>query len=263
MNRAKRVIFAGDHKQLPPTVKNHTAEKGGLAISLMEKLMEKKELSVMLTEQYRMNKYIMQFPSESMYEGKLTAHPSVLMRCLPGEGMPRFIWPPVEWVDTAGCGFEEESQPEGRSCGNPEEARLLLDHLAGLLTGLQGIRNHEANDVGIISPYSRQVDTLREMLEEHPVLKDFHQIRVKTVDGFQGREKDIIYLSLVRSNANSEIGFLQDIRRMNVAITRAKKKLVIVGDSATVCAHPYYDSLLTFCQAQGFYSSAYEYLYNA
>jgi ATP-dependent RNA/DNA helicase IGHMBP2 len=209
-----------------------------------------------------MNHYIMEYPSISMYGGKLHAHPSVENRVLPGNDMPRFIWPPVEWIDTAGCGFEETPPSEGRSIANSEEARLLLDYLAGLLTGLQGIPGSEEPEVGIISPYSKQVDTIRELLDEHPVLGSFTNIRVKTVDGFQGREKDIICLSLVRSNNQNEIGFLNDIRRMNVAITRAKKKLVIVGDSATICVHKYYSNLLDHCQAKGYYSSAYEYMYN-
>ncbi|MFN5494500.1 MAG: AAA domain-containing protein [Bacteroidota bacterium] len=262
INRGQRLILAGDHKQLPPTVKNVQAEKGGLGISLMEKLMEREGIGIMLTEQYRMNHYIMEYPSISMYGGKLHAHPSVENRVLPGNDMPRFIWPPVEWIDTAGCGFEETPPSEGRSIANSEEARLLLDYLAGLLTGLQGIPGSEEPEVGIISPYSKQVDTIRELLDEHPVLGSFTNIRVKTVDGFQGREKDIICLSLVRSNNQNEIGFLNDIRRMNVAITRAKKKLVIVGDSATICVHKYYNNLLDHCQAKGYYSSAYEYMYN-
>jgi superfamily I DNA and/or RNA helicase len=161
-----------------------------------------------------------------------------------------------------GCGFDEFMHPETKSVNNPEEDALLLDHLAGLLLSLQKERsNFPDYSVGIISPYSQQVQVLNALIEEHPILKDFKNIRVKTIDGFQGREKDIIYLSLVRSNPQAEIGFLQDLRRMNVALTRAKYKLVVVGDSATICSHPFYEAFVDYCQNKGINKSAWEFMH--
>ncbi len=262
IHKAQRVILAGDHLQLPPTVKSKIAEAGGLGITLMEKLMQRKGISVTLETQYRMNEQIMEFPSNKVYNGVLKAHESVASSYLLNGNSLNFVWPPLEFIDTAGCGFDEFMHPETKSVNNPEEAALLLDHLAGLLLSLQKERSKFPDySVGIISPYSQQVQVLNALIEEHPILKDFKNIRVKTIDGFQGREKDIIYLSLVRSNPQAEIGFLQDIRRMNVALTRAKYKLVVVGDSATICSHPFYEAFVDYCQNKGINKSAWEFMH--
>lgn len=262
MHKAERVIFAGDHLQLPPTVKSKEAEKQGLGVSLMEKLMLRKGISVTLEVQYRMNNPIMSFPSINVYNNLLIADDSVANRFLLNGETSNFIWPPLEFVDTAGCGFEEQVHPETKSVNNPEEAKVLLDHLAGLLLALQMNRSNKLEySVGIISPYSSQVQTINLLMEEHPVLKDFKNVKVKTIDGFQGREKDVIYLSLVRSNTEGEIGFLNDLRRMNVALTRAKLKLVVFGDSATICSNKFYDSFVDYCQMNNLSKSAWEFLH--
>lgn len=264
MHKADKVILAGDHKQLSPTVKCAEAEKMGLGISLMEKLMLRKGISVMLEEQYRMNDVLVKFPSMSMYNHKLVSHVSVANRLLLNSSTEDYVYPPLEFIDTAGCGYEEDVHPETKSVNNKEEAALLLDHLAGLMLALQKNKTNVFDySVGVISPYSRQVQVLNELIIEHPVLCDFKNIKVKTIDGFQGREKDIIYISLVRSNNNGEIGFLQEIRRLNVAITRAKQKLVVFGDSATICSHPYYNQFVEFCQENNYAKSAWDFIYRS
>jgi superfamily I DNA and/or RNA helicase len=228
----------------------------------MEKLMKRKGITVMLEDQYRMNDVLVKFPSLSMYEGKLKSHPSVANRLLAKGSTEDYVYPPLEFIDTAGCGYEEDVHPETKSVNNREEAVLLLDHLSGLMLALQKSKDNVFDySIGVISPYSRQVQVLNELLSEHPILSDFKNIKVKTIDGFQGREKDIIYISLVRSNNMGDIGFLQEIRRLNVAITRAKLKLVVFGDSATICSHPYYNQFVEFCQENHYAKSAWDFIY--
>ena len=247
VSKAQRIIMAGDPFQLPPTVKAVEAENQGLGKTLMEKLLEEKpETSTLLDVQYRMHELIMGFSNEQFYNNQLQAHESVKQATL--ALAEHFLAAPIEFVDTAGCGFEEKIDPESLSNYNTEEADLLLKHLRLLLP------NTEAT-VGIISPYKAQVNYLKEQLDEAEA-----RISVGTVDGFQGQERAIIYISLVRSNAEGQIGFLSDTRRMNVALTRAQKKLVVVGDSATLANHPFYQAFLAYIEKIDAYRSAWEWL---
>ncbi|MEL6252555.1 MAG: AAA domain-containing protein [Bacteroidota bacterium] len=258
IQRAGRVIMAGDHLQLPPTVKSFEAEKKGLGISLFQQVIETKEVDVMLDQQYRMNEQIMEFSARQFYKGKLKADPSVKHHALG----PHF--PVVSFIDTAGCGFDEKVNSNSRSTFNPEEAQLLLKHLALTFNQLHAEvpeTFEKAFSIGIISPYKAQVQTLKNQLQSSPMLSSFQQyINVNTVDGFQGQERDIIYISLVRSNAKGEIGFLKDIRRMNVALTRARKRLVVIGDSATLGKHPFYQAFLDYVEQINAYQSAWEWV---
>lgn len=256
ISRAGRVVFAGDHCQLPPTVKSFEAEKGGLGRTLMEAVVEKKGVAVMLDVQYRMNRAIMQFSSEKFYHGALHAAPQVSNWTLGPDIAP------LEFVDTAGCGYEEKKDGS-LSTSNPDEALLLLRHLAVLLNRLEDEKPGLAASnlsIGIIAPYKAQVKTLRELLAASPMLSSYeHLISVNTVDGFQGQERDLIYISLTRSNDRGEIGFLGDARRMNVALTRARKKLVVVGDSATLGGHAFFAGLLQHFETNGAYESAWSF----
>ncbi len=258
--RGNKVVFAGDHCQLPPTVKSFEAEKGGLSRTLFEHCMDTKKADVMLQVQYRMHQHIMSFSSRQFYHKQLQAADFVRNRSLGAD------FPPVEFVDTTGCGFEEKRNPESQSLSNPEEALLLLKHLAILLNQIEAtipeIITPEFS-IGIISPYKGQVQTLREQVWKSPMFERYlPHITVNTVDGFQGQERDIIYISLVRCNENSEIGFLKDTRRMNVALTRARKKLVVVGDSGTLGGHFFYKDFLDYVDSIDAYKSAWEFNYD-
>ncbi|MGZ3918813.1 MAG: C-terminal helicase domain-containing protein, partial [Bacteroidia bacterium] len=170
-----------------------------------------------------------------------------------------FFNKPIEFIDTAGCSFDEEQNPETLSSFNVNEGNLLLKHLQELINWHSALDYTTSVDVGIISPYKEQVSWLKENIgsfEINPA--KISELRIKTIDGFQGEECDIIYISLVRSNADQQIGFLSDLRRMNVAITRAKKKLVVIGDSATIGSNPFYKSFIEYCEVNGFYRSAWE-----
>ncbi len=262
ISRANRVVLAGDHCQLPPTVKSFLAEQKGLGKTLFEKCIERQpEVSVMLKTQYRMHHHIMQFSNEQFYNGELMAHESVHNSDL--HGFDPFFKPglAVEFVDTAGCGYNEVVNPEAQSSANPEEADLLLNHLQFLLKDYEQDEEVAPLRIGVIAPYRAQINYLQDKVEHMPHLHELYQKRelsVGTVDSFQGQERDIIYISMVRSNETGEIGFLSDIRRMNVAMTRAKKKLVIVGDSATLSHHPFYDAFLKYTESIGSYRSAWE-----
>lgn len=240
--KAEKVVMAGDPYQLPPTVKSTDAEKAGLAVTLLEKAIKRHDPVFLLRTQYRMNSLIMEFSNRKFYEGKLEAHESVKDWHL--ESSPQV----VEFIDTAGCGFEEQAAEDSDSKCNPEEVRLLGLHLGQLAP-------QPTDSVGIISPYRAQVELLQEAFPDRP------GISVNTIDSFQGQERDIIYISLVRSNNRSEIGFLKDYRRMNVAMTRARKKLVIIGDSATLGNDRFYGDFLNFVEEIGAYKSAWEFLY--
>jgi len=259
--RANKVIFAGDHHQLPPTVKAQEADKGGLAVTLFEECMKEKKVDTMLEIQYRMHHYIMSFSGKQFYNGKLTAADTVKYR-----GLHPDIFP-VEFVDTSGCGFEEKKNPETLSTSNPEEAQLLMRHLAILLNEIEATCPEVIQpdfSIGIISPYKEQVQILRELAQASPLIKHYAaHISINTVDGFQGQERDIVYISLVRSNEGGEIGFLKDVRRMNVALTRARKKLVVVGDSATLGEHYFYRNFLDYIDSIGAYKSAWDYMYDS
>ncbi len=255
MLKAKKLVMAGDHCQLPPTIKSQEAAKQGLAKTLMEKLVEKfPEAVVLLQTQYRMNKLIMQFPSREFYESKLVADPSVANRVLfPGDE-------PVIFIDTAGSGYEEKL--EGKSISNPEEAEFLVRHLSSTLSTLTNEDpSATLTSIGVISPYRHQVTLLKELVAESTGLADFIQsINVNTIDSFQGQERDVVYISLTRSNPDNTIGFLSEIRRMNVAMTRARRKLVVIGDSATIAQFPFYRDFISYVEENGSYRSVWDFM---
>ncbi|MDE6297983.1 MAG: AAA family ATPase, partial [Muribaculaceae bacterium] len=259
MRRAGRVILAGDHCQLPPTVKCYEAMKQGLGKSLMERLVENHpEAVTLLKTQYRMNEKIMRFSSNHFYNGEMLAAEDVRTR-----GILDFDTP-IEWIDTAGLISELKEINEddnlnayreslsGKSFGriNKEEAQLTILSLQNYITKIGKQRFlDERLDIGLISPYRAQVNYLRHLLKRLSFFKPFrNSISVNTVDGFQGQERDIIVISLVRSNEDGDIGFLRDLRRMNVAMTRARMKLLIIGDSSTLCRHPFYRKLKKYIE---------------
>ncbi len=253
--KAQKVVLAGDHCQLSPTVKSNEAAKKGLSTTLLEKNTAlHPEAVVLLEEQYRMNEMIMGYSSSVFYENKLKAHASVAHHLLFAED-----WPLV-FVDTAGCGFEEKS--EGTSTTNPEEAAFLFKHLTQLVTELN--THYPVKDfptIAIISPYKQQIQILKEQLQHSPDLKEYgDKIAVNTIDSFQGQERDIVYISMTRSNTENKIGFLSDIRRMNVAMTRARKKLVVIGDSGTLSQFPFYADFITYAEQNNAYKSAWEFV---
>ncbi len=259
--KAQRVVFAGDHCQLPPTIKSQQAAKEGLNVTLFEKVMARQpSVSVMLQTQYRMHEKIMIFSNRQFYHNQLQAHASVKDRVL---GTADLLQEPFTFLDTAGCGFEEKQETE-RSLSNPEEGRLLLGYLENLLETLQKEKPEALSPkfrIGIISPYRAQVEFLEGALAEFSLLSSLRQqVSIHTVDGFQGQERDIIGISLVRSNEGGEIGFLSDVRRMNVALTRAKQKLVVTGDSATLGIHPFYKAFLDYVEEASAYHSAWEFM---
>lgn len=259
IGKAERVVFAGDHLQLPPTVKSKRAEAGGLRTTLFEKCILNQQASVMLDTQYRMHEKIMEFPNTQFYGGRLKAHTSVAHRVLREESEDPLLNRPVEFIDTAGCGFDEELNNETQSLSNSNEAGVLIKHLKQLLAACNR-ENIRGFNIGVISPYKEQVQLLDRLISEDEELEAFRRkIAVKTIDGFQGQEKDIIYISLVRSNESGDIGFLNDHRRMNVALTRAKKKLVVLGDSATLSYHNFYKEFLDHTEKQALYRSAWEF----
>jgi superfamily I DNA and/or RNA helicase len=252
--RAGRLILAGDHLQLPPVIKSEEAARLGLGETLLEKCVARyPEAVTLLEEQYRMHEVIMGYPSKVFYGGRLSAHPLVAGRLLPGES-------PLVFVDTAGCGFEERQ--EGNALSNPEEAAFLFRHLTRLAEAL-ALHYNPGNfpTVAVISPYRLQVQLLKEQLDHTPALQPYRDsITVNTIDGFQGQERDVVYISMTRSNNDSRIGFLSEIRRMNVAMTRAKKRLVVIGDSATLSQSPFYAEFIEYAQTQGEYRSAWEFM---
>jgi superfamily I DNA and/or RNA helicase len=253
--KAQKVVMAGDHCQLPPVIKSMEAAAGGLRTTLMEKCVaHHPEAVVLLEEQYRMNKEIMGFSSQQFYEGRLQAHASVANRLLFENDSP------LLFIDTAGCGYEE--QQEGTSTYNPEEARFLLKHLDNLMQQVGVLdAGKKLPSVAVISPYKHQVAVLKELVEGTASLLPFAQaIQVNTIDSFQGQERDIVYISMTRSNSEGTIGFLSDIRRMNVAMTRARKKLVVIGDSATLAQDIFYADFITYAQGQNAYVSAWEFM---
>jgi ATP-dependent RNA/DNA helicase IGHMBP2 len=260
ITRSSRVIFAGDHFQLPPTVKSTKAEN--LKETLFERCMNINNVSVMLNTQYRMHEYIMNFSNQKFYQNNLIADASVKDTVLSFDANELLLNTPVDFIDTAGCGYTEIINPESLSISNPEEAQLLIKHLKLLLQQYsKSNRSGKQISIGVISPYKEQVQYITTQLIADEELKNYQsQIAIKTVDGFQGQERDIIYISLVRSNDQKEIGFLNDIRRMNVALTRAKKKLVVIGDSATLANHSFYKKFLDYIESISAYKSAWEFM---
>ncbi len=257
--KANRVVLAGDHQQLPPTVKAPDPKSNGLTHTLFEKIIGYyPESSAMLQIQYRMNEKIAGFSSIAFYNGRLLAHEEVKNHVLGKEN--ERLCEALEFLDTAGCSFEEE--PQGHSYHNPGEVRVVFAHLLQLFEALVMHQNDFAKKtIALISPYKGQVNSMKEALLNDKNFDYFrNQITVNSIDGFQGQEKDIVYLSLVRSNQKGNIGFLSDFRRFNVAVTRAKKKLVIVGDSSTISSHKFYDSFLKYVEQSGKYQTAWEWM---
>lgn len=243
IRKADRVIFAGDHCQLPPTIKCPEAARNGLSLTLMEKVVRRHpECVVLLHLQYRMHEAIMGFPSRWFYHNRLQAAPEVKYRSI------LELEEPLLWIDTAGEASGEEMSAETRSRSNKTEAESLIRHLREYIEKIGMNRMlDERIDFGLISPYKAQVYSIRNLLKNDRFFKPFRSlITVNTVDGFQGQERDIIFVSLVRTNETGNIGFLSDLRRMNVAITRARMKLVILGDSSTLSHHPFYRALYDY-----------------
>ncbi|WP_337045076.1 AAA domain-containing protein [Emticicia sp. 17c] len=253
--KAQKVVLAGDHCQLPPTVKSNEAGRQGLNTTLLEKLVElHPESVVLLEEQYRMHEQIMAFSSQVFYQNRLKANEAVAKRLLFDNDSA------VAFIDTAGCSFDEKL--EGTSTTNPEEAAFLFKHLhllVGQLKPYYDVKHFPT--IAVISPYKEQIRILQDLLANSPDLEEYaSKIAINTIDSFQGQERDIVYISMTRSNEEGNIGFLADIRRMNVAMTRARKKLVIVGDSATLATFPFYADFIAFAEQTGAYQSAWEYM---
>lgn len=248
IRHADRVVFAGDHKQLPPTIKCREAERAGLGRTLMEVVAQNKPTCVeLLTTQYRMHTDIMQFSSQWFYHGRLVAAPECAHRTI----VP--IDPPLIWIDTANLGYEEEQNGLSQSRLNANEGILLVETLKLYVNqlGMDRLLN-ERVDFGIISPYKSQVQLLRRLVKQDKSLRPLlPYITVNTVDGFQGQERDVILISMVRGNDEGRIGFLGDLRRMNVAITRARMKLIILGDTSTLSHTPFYRKLIDHVTTHG------------
>ena len=258
MKRASRVILAGDHCQLPPTVKSIAALRAGLGKTLMERIAENKpEVVTLLKIQYRMNDEIMRFSSDWFYGGKVESAPQIKYRSVLDYDHP------ITWIDTSdkepadtieeGEDLNFKEQFVGESFGriNKAEAELTLLTLAEYFTKIGKQRVLEERiDVGIISPYRAQVQYLKKLIKKYEFFKPYRRlISVNTVDGFQGQERDVILISLVRSNDEGQIGFLKDLRRMNVAMTRARMKLIILGNKDTMTKHPFYKKLWEYVEA--------------
>ena len=261
IRRVSRVVLAGDHCQLPPTIKSYAALKAGLGKTLMERIVENRpEVVTLLKMQYRMNEEIMRFSSDWFYGNQVESAPEVKYRSILDLDIP------MTWIDTSQFNspdnLEEPGKPStplfheefvGENFGriNKAEAELTLMALEEYFKkiGKQRILE-ERLDVGVISPYRAQVQYLRRLFKKREFFKPFrHLISVNTVDGFQGQERDIILISLVRANDEGQIGFLRDLRRMNVAITRARMKLIILGDASTMTRHPFYKKLYEYIDA--------------
>lgn len=246
IRKADRVILAGDHCQLPPTVKAPEALRAGLGHTLMQTIVKNKPDTVSLLKlQYRMNDEIMRFSSEWFYGGMLQSAPEVKYRSILDFDTP------IEWINTEGLDCNEEFIGENYGRINKSEAELSIEQLKGYITKIG--REHFLNeriDVGMISPYKAQVQYLRRLVRNDAFFKPYRQaITINTVDGFQGQERDVILISLVRANEEGQIGFLNDLRRMNVAITRARMKLIILGDASTLTRHAFYKKLYTYIES--------------
>ncbi|MDW8345429.1 MAG: AAA domain-containing protein [Bacteroidia bacterium] len=252
ITQAKRVILAGDHHQLPPTVKSIKASKMGLQTTLFEKIHTAyPQKSSMLQVQYRMNAQIVQFSNQQFYHNQIQNEPQIAEHTLSNDVLPAYTLSPkpLVFIDTAGCGFEEVFDEQSKSLYNPQEAALLEKVYTLLVQNLK-----IPISIGVISPYSAQIAYIKTCIPSNK------HTEIDTIDAFQGREKDAIFISLVRSNSKQEIGFLSDIRRMNVALTRAKKHLVVIGDSATLSTHSFYANFMEYIHTIDAYQSAWEWL---
>ncbi|MFC3198078.1 AAA domain-containing protein [Parapedobacter deserti] len=251
--KADHVVLAGDHCQLPPTIKSDHRTSGGLYHTLFEKLVTRHPLNVSLLDvQYRMNVQIMKYPSVALYADRLQAGPTAAHWTLCGDDSP------IIFIDTAGAGFEETVVDHAVS--NRDEAHFLRNHLASFATNLNTSLSDQAfPSIGIITPYRAQSLYLLEIIAQDERLQPYmEQLQVNTIDSFQGQEKDVIYISLTRSNEKQEIGFLADTRRMNVAMTRARKKLIIIGDSSTIGRHYFYAGFLDYIDSLAKHHSVWE-----
>ena len=249
--RASKVVLAGDPFQLPPTVKSNEARLQGFGLTLIEKCIKSTMPSTLLRVQYRMNERIMGFSNQQFYGNQLRASDEVAKHRL---SIPQNE--PVVFIDTAGCGFQEQLEEKYQSRFNPEEFQIIEEHLLLLLNAYEG---QQLPSISIISPYREQVKHMKESMADDPRFGKA-EIIINTIDGFQGQESDVVYISLVRCNEKGEIGFLSDTRRMNVAMTRARKQLVVVGDSATIGSHRFYQQFLDYCEESGQYQTAWEYM---
>ncbi|XP_052076067.1 DNA-binding protein SMUBP-2-like isoform X3 [Mytilus californianus] len=253
--KVPRCILAGDHLQLPPTILSHEAAKTGLETTLMERVLGlyDNQIMRMLTTQYRMNQVIMQWSSDQLYDGKLVAHPSVsdhLLRDIPGITDNEETSEPLLLIDTAGCEMYELDLPEEISKGNEGEADIVATHVEKLIS--YGLKQ---DDIAVIAPYNLQVELLRLRLSSN-----YPKVEVKSVDGFQGREKEAVVISLVRSNPKGEVGFLAEKRRINVAITRARRHLMVICDSETVGHDKFLKSLVEYMTCNGEVQTAHQYI---
>lgn len=251
--KADKLVLAGDHCQLSPTIKSTKSMGNKLSNTLFEKLINNCPQAVSLLDiQYRMNEQIMNYPSLALYGGRLKADSTVAHWTLVNDTEP------IVYIDTAGAGFEE-TESDGAIC-NAGEASFLKSHLKTCIANWsQSSPMEKWPSIGIITPYRKQVSILKEILEQDEELRPYATIiKVQTIDSFQGQEKDIIYISLTRSNNEQQIGFLSDVRRMNVAMTRAKKKLVVIGDSATIGSHSFYQGFIAYSENLGSYHSVWE-----
>lgn len=251
ITKASKVVLAGDPFQLPPTVKSMEAQRRGFNITLIEKCLQRLEGATLLNTQYRMHELIMGFSNKEFYNGALQAAPVVRDHRLPIAAND-----PVIFIDTAGCGFEETLSEAFQSRYNADEFQVLCEHLLQLV---EAFADEAIPSIAIISPYREQVIHMQDTIAEDALLSSL-PITINTIDGFQGQERDIVYISLVRSNPKGEIGFLTDYRRMNVAMTRARKQLIVVGDSATIGGNAFYGGFLAYCEKYGLYQTAWEYM---
>ncbi|WPT18014.1 DNA-binding protein SMUBP-2 [Picochlorum sp. SENEW3] len=246
--RGKRCVLGGDHLQLTPTILSDKASKQGLSVTLFERLRKiwGDHITQTLLIQYRMNEKIMKWSSVELYDDRIQAHASVAHRIL-DEPLVHESFPVLAFIDTAGCDMEETKEEDGESLKNTGEADIVMAYIEKLIAA--GMR---PADIGVITPYAAQVTLLRSMRSADIGSK----LEISTVDGFQGREKEAIVISMVRSNSSGEVGFLSDSRRMNVAVTRAKRHCVIIGDSETISKNAFLDRLVTYFQEHGEYDTA-------
>lgn len=245
IRKADRVILAGDHCQLPPTVKDPQALRAGLGYTLMQAIVKNRPETVSLLKvQYRMNDEIMRFSSDWFYGGMLESAPEVKYRSILDFDTP------IEWINTEGMDCNEEFVGENYGRINKPEAELSIAQLKSYILKIGKERFLEEKiDVGLISPYKAQVQYLRQLIRKDNFFKPYRSaITINTVDGFQGQERDVILISLVRANEEGQIGFLNDLRRMNVAITRARMKLIILGDVSTLTRHAFYAELYRYIE---------------
>ncbi|MFY0687317.1 MAG: IGHMBP2 family helicase [Cyclobacteriaceae bacterium] len=250
--KANRAIMAGDHKQLPPTIKSKEADKGGLGETIFERMIKLHHADTMLQTQYRMHPDIVSFSNECFYQNQLITDKQVVER-------ETIFDEKAVFIDTAGAGYSDQMNPETLSTFNLEEAQFVISFLNKLTNEQPRITELT---FGIIAPYKAQIEQLRKALHNFEWPDNFlKQVTINTVDAFQGQERDVIIISMTRSNDRGEIGFLADQRRLNVAMTRARHQLVLVGDSATLSNNAFMDKMIQHYQQNNWYHSVFEYLY--